>query len=279
MTISDAQTDTRPSVGLEHLTFAQESLEDFISAAATGGAETICLNTRDPLLLDDHAIRRETRAQLDALGLSVAMGDGFLLIPDEGLDGMRRQCDLAVEFGASLLNACAFEPDEARVRNPASVVDLLGGLCRIAREADLGVVLEFTPLSHVPSLAAATQLLQEMQEPNLRILVDTLHLARAGEGPADLAKVDTNLIGYCQICDGPRASGGARAYLDEAINERAIPGQGELPLEEVLALLPRDIVISAEVPLRSLREEGLTTAERARRIIEPSRDLLARAWA
>jgi sugar phosphate isomerase/epimerase len=266
-------------VGLEHLTFRGESLADFIAAAAAGGARTICLSTSHPQLLDDPGVRRDLRARLDALGISVAMGDGFLLVPDEGLDGLRRQLDVAVEFGAPLLNACAFEPDEARIRGPAYVADLLGRLCEIGRDADAGVLLEFTPLSHVPSLAAATHMLAELRQPNLKILVDMLHLARAGEGPAELERIDRNLIGYCQLCDGPRASAGFQAYLDEAVNERMIPGRGELPLAEILALLPRDIVISAEVPLRSLRQAGVTPAERAHRIVEASRDLLARAWA
>ncbi|WP_330252795.1 TIM barrel protein [Nocardia sp. NBC_00565] len=140
------------------------------------------------------------------------------------------------------------------------------------------MLLEFTPLSHVPSLAAAVDLVKRLDQPNLKILLDTLHLARAGEGPDDIRKIDQQLIGYCQLSDGPRESDSLSAYMDEAMYERAIPGQGELPLEEVLSLLSRDVTISAEVPLRSLAQAGIAPAERARWILDGSRRLLARAW-
>lgn len=267
---------TPTSVGLEHLSFREEPLSVFVGAAAAGGAETICLSVNHPGV-HDRRVLRETLSQLAAANLSVAMGDGFLLKPEEGLDGLRRQLDVLVELDAPLANTCAYEPDENRRRNPGYVEDLLGEFCQIARSAQADVLLEFTPLSHVPSLAAAVEMAEQLDQPNLRILVDTLHLARAGEGPDDIRKVDQQLIGYCQLSDGPRASESLAAYL-EALHERAIPGHGELPLEEVLSLLSRDVTISAEVPLRSLKQAGISPEERARRILDGSRRLLARAW-
>jgi sugar phosphate isomerase/epimerase len=267
----------RPSVGLEHLTLREEPLSVFVAAAAAGGAETVCLAVSHPGVHDRKTLR-ETLAQLDALNLSVAMGDGFLLNRATGLDDLRRKLDLLAQMGAPLANTCAFEPDPDLRRDPGFVGDLLGEFCGLARAAGVGVLLEFTPLSHVPSLGAAVQLLAQLEQPNLRILLDTLHLARAGEGPDDLRQIDQQLIGYCQLSDGPRGSASAAAYLDEALYERVIPGDGEFPLQEVLSLLPREIVISAEVPLRSLRRAGVSPQERSRRILDGSRRLVARAW-
>lgn len=268
----------RPSVGLEHLSIRQEPLSVFIDAAAAGGAATICLSVRHASLHDRSELR-ETLAHLERLNLPVAMGDGFLLEPEKGLGGLKRQLDVLAELGTPLANACAFEPDPDLRRNPDYVADLLGEFCQVARTAQVVVLLEFTPLSHVPSLAAAVELVKQLDQPNLKILVDTLHLARAGEGPDDIRQIDQELIGYCQLSDGPRVSESLSAYLDEAVNERAIPGQGEFPLEEVVSLLPRDITISAEVPLRSLKLAGVSPKERAQRILDGSRGLVARAWA
>jgi len=273
-----ADEQRSPSIGLEHLTLRAEPLPVFISAAAAGGAETICLSVEHPRL-HDWAGLRETRTQLDASNISVAMGDGFLLQPQVGLDRLERNLDLLAEIGAPLANTCAYEPDPDIERDPGYIEDLLGEFCRIARTAGIGVLLEFTPLSHVPSLASAADLVQRLGQPNLQILIDTLHLARAGEGPDDLRKVDQRLIGYCQLSDGPLVSESLSAYLDEALYDREIPGQGQLPLEEELSLLPRDITISAEVPLRRLAQAGISPEERARRILDGSRSLLARAWA
>ncbi|WP_159050206.1 sugar phosphate isomerase/epimerase family protein [Streptomyces sp. MMG1533] len=271
--------DERPgvSVGLEHLSLREEPLSVFVEAAAAGGAETVCLSVAHPGV-HDRRVLRETLSQLDALNLSVAMGDGFLLAPEEGLDGLRRKLDVLAELGAPLANTCAFEPDAGLRRGPGHIEDLLGEFCQVARTAQVDVLIEFTPLSHVPSLAAAVELVERLDQPNLRILVDTLHLARAGEGPDDVRNVDRRLFGYCQLSDGPRVSESLSAYLDEAVNERAIPGDGEFPLGEVLSFLPRGITVSAEVPLRGLKQAGISPKERARRILDGSRRLVARAW-
>lgn len=266
----------RPSVGLEHLSFREEPLPVFVAAAVAGGAETICMSVNHPGVLDRRVLR-EALSRLKASNISIAMGDGFIISPEAGLDALRRRLDVLAEFGAPFANACAFEPDANMRRDPGYVEDVLGEFCQVARTVQVGVLIEFTPLSHVPSLAAAAGLVKRLDQPNLRILVDTLHLARAGEGPDDIRRVDQQLIGYCQLSDGPRASESLSAYLDEANNERAIPGHGEFPLEEVLSLLPRDITISAEVPLRSLKQAGVPPEERARRILEGSRRVLARA--
>jgi sugar phosphate isomerase/epimerase len=268
----------RPSVGLEHLSLREEPLPVFAAAAAAGGADSICLSVNHPDVRD-RKVLRETLARLEAVNIPVAMGDGFILRAGGELDDLRRQLDVLSETRAPLANACAFEPDIEVARDPAVVADLLGEFCRIARAARVEVLLEFTPLSHVPSLAAAVGLLKQLDQPNLRILLDTLHLVRAGEGPADLREIDQQLIGYCQLSDGLLVSESLSAYLEEAINDRSIPGHGEFPLVEILSLIPREVTISAEVPLRRLERAGITPHERARRILEGSRQLVAEAWA
>lgn len=52
-------------------------------------------------------------------------------------------------------------------------------------------------------------------------------------------------------------------------------GEGEFPLREILAVLPPDIVIGLEVPMRSRAEAGEPTHERARRCVRAARGLLA----
>ncbi|MFJ8487287.1 sugar phosphate isomerase/epimerase family protein [Streptomyces sp. NPDC094038] len=216
-------------------------------------------------------------ARLDALGIPVAMGDGFLLGPGTGPDDLRRQLDILADMRAPLANTCACDPDMDAPRDPGAITDLPGEFCRMARTAQVDALLEFTPLSHVPSLAAAVTLLGQLDQPNLRILLDTLHLVRAGEGPADLRGIDRRLIGYRQLRNGLRASEGLSACLDEADNDRAVPGEGEFPLAEILSLVPEEVTVSAEVPSRRLERAGVAPEERARPILESSRELVARA--
>lgn len=276
--LSPAAEPGGPPIGLEHLSLRQEPLSSFVAAAAAGGAASVCLSVNHPDVLDRKTLRAAL-SQLDDGNLTVALADGFLLQPEAGLDNLRRQLDVLAEIGAPLANTCAFEPDADLRRGPAYVGDLLAEFCQAARSVGVGVLIEFTPLSHVPSLSAAVELVQQLEQPNLRILVDTLHLARAGEGPDDLRRIDRQLIGYCQLSDGPQKSASLAAYLDEAVHERAVPGDGELPLREVVSLLPLDTVISAEVPLRRLQQAGVSPEDRARRILQASGRLVARARA
>jgi len=61
------------------------------------------------------------------------------------------------------------------------------------------------------------------------------------------------------------------------LHERMIPGTGELPLVEMLRAVPATVVISAEVPLRSLRDAGVSDLERARRVVAGVNRILAAA--
>jgi hypothetical protein len=59
--------------------------------------------------------------------------------------------------------------------------------------------------------------------------------------------------------------------------ERMVPGTGGLPLPEVLAALPGDVVIGLEVPLRSQAQAGVGPHRRLGRCVDAARELLARS--
>ncbi|MGO9181457.1 MAG: hypothetical protein ACLQAX_00200, partial [Mycobacterium sp.] len=50
-----------------------------------------------------------------------------------------------------------------------------------------------------------------------------------------------------------------------------VPGEGELPLLEILSALPRDVVIEIEVPRRSLALAGVSPIDRLRPCVEAAR--------
>ena len=66
-----------------------------------------------------------------------------------------------------------------------------------------------------------------------------------------------------------------QAYFHEAMHERQIPGDGELPLNDLLDALPSDVVVALEVPMRSRAEAGASPLERARLAAEGARRLMA----
>jgi hypothetical protein len=81
------------------------------------------------------------------------------------------------------------------------------------------------------------------------VLVDALHLSRSGGSPADLEILDPAWLSYCQICDARAARPTEVAELrNEARTGRLYPGQGTLPLTDLLDALPEGIPLGVEAP-------------------------------
>jgi hypothetical protein len=59
--------------------------------------------------------------------------------------------------------------------------------------------------------------------------------------------------------------------------ERMVPGEGELPLVDMLAALPDDRVVGLEIPMRSRAEAGVSAYDRLLPAVQSARALLARA--
>ncbi|WP_218171529.1 sugar phosphate isomerase/epimerase family protein [Streptomyces mirabilis] len=106
-------------------------------------------------------------------------------------------------------------------------------------------------------------------------LVDTMHVVRSGSEPDDLARLDPGVIGYIQLSDAPLVPAIPK-YMEEAMFERMVPGTGELPLLDVLEVLPRDLVIGLEIPLRAEAMAGVGPHERVGRCVDAACGLLAR---
>jgi hypothetical protein len=64
-------------------------------------------------------------------------------------------------------------------------------------------------------------------------------------------------------------------YMEEAMFERMVPGEGELPLADLLSVLPSDVVLEIEVPRRSLALSGVSPLARMRPCVDAARRLLA----
>ncbi|MFI1919602.1 sugar phosphate isomerase/epimerase family protein [Nocardia sp. NPDC020380] len=152
--------------------------------------------------------------------------------------------------------------------------DQLAALAELVAQRGLETLVEPVPGLTIGDLPTALAAVKHVARQDFRLLIDTMHLVRSGSGPTDLAALDPHLIGYAQISDttlAPRTDN----YAEEAMYERMIPGQGELPLSGILAELPSDIVIGLEIPQRSLALDGVQPAERLRPSIEATRALLA----
>jgi len=266
-------------LGLDYLTLAGAAPDAFVRLAAEAGCGHVALppalsdipGARGPswsLIADAH-LRSATREALADTGISLALIDGYVLYPDSTADDHRRVLDLAADLGTRRVNTVSF------VDWPRTL-DETAWMVALAAEYGMTVVVEPCAMLTAASLAQALDLIAHVGLPNFKLLIDTMHVARTGEA-GDLGALDPGMIDYVQISDAPLAMPSLEAYMEEALHERMIPGTGELPLVEMLRAVPETVVISAEVPLRSLRDAGVSDLERARRVVAGVNRILAAA--
>jgi sugar phosphate isomerase/epimerase len=119
-------------------------------------------------------------------------------------------------------------------------------------------------MSRAISLAHAASIVAKAKRSNASVLIDALHFSRSGGLPAH--GLDPALLRYAQICDAcPDMPGptDTPALIREAHTGRLLPGEGVLPLAELVAALPAGVRLAIEAPCRAIAD--LPTLERARR--------------
>jgi sugar phosphate isomerase/epimerase len=168
--------------------------------------------------------------------------------------------EVSARLGAKNVLVMSAEPDEART------LERFGDLCDRAARYGLQVCLEFAIYTGVRTLAHAAQMVARSKRPNASVLVDALHFSRSGGLPAHIRDVDPALFRYAQICDASADMPGPTdtpALIREARTGRLLPGEGVLPLGELVAALPAGVPLAIEAPCRATAE--LPAVERAKR--------------
>jgi sugar phosphate isomerase/epimerase len=141
----------------------------------------------------------------------------------------------------------------------------------MAAERGLETVTE-VGVGPIATLDCALEVIRHSGRADFKLLIDTMHFFRFGGSIESLGKVDPDMIGYVQLCDVPLRSA-FPTYMEEALHERLFPGQGELPLAEFSRLIPSPVVVSVEVPRRSLARAGAGPRERVAPCVEAARAL------
>jgi sugar phosphate isomerase/epimerase len=259
-----------------HLTLTELAPAELAAVAAELKCEHICLFVKVPGAQPQSLPRVEGVAQaralkrhLDQAGITVWNVDTFVILPDMNVSAYRETLDIAAALGARTINAINLNAELT------SAAAALRDFAELAAPMGLTVVLEWYRFSATNTLAAAVELVQRVDLPNVKLNVDILHLMRNGDEPSALGRVDPAMIGYAQICDGA-LSVPVDAQMEEAIHNRNFPGEGEFPLVNFTKGLPAHVVLSIEAPVNRLRQ-SLDPRERARRAVAGARRILAAA--
>lgn len=211
--------------------------------------------------------QRALIAALRETGVSVSLIEGFAVLPGSDVEAHVALLDLAASLGARAICAVSLDKDMERTH---------AQFARLAELADARAMIATTEVGAgtVRDLGRAQDAVRAVGHPGFRLLVDTMHFFRKGASLADFAALDPAVIGHVQLCDVP-VPAQMDSYLEEALFERRAPGDGDLPLRELLRLVPEGVPMGLEVPIRSQAESGVSHCERLGRCVAQARALMA----
>ena len=181
--------------------------------------------------------------------------------------------DLADRFGCVYLQAIG-----RGVGGPEHAAPGFGALCDRAADHGIDVALEFVPgMTDIQSAADARELVERVDRPNAGYCVDSWHLTRSTNDPADILTLPGERIFCIQLNDGPVAPDEPDYYTD-TISNRVAPGSGEFDLVQIvrnLDAIGASCPISLEVCSRTLWTAPMDEA--ARVVHDGMRSVLATA--
>ena len=265
-------------LSLAHLTVLDTTPPELVAVAAATGFRSIGIRlTATPSvgvppydMLREGPMLRETLARMADSGVTVLDTEFLRFEPEEPVGVPDGFLETSARLGARNVLVMSAEPEEART------LERFGELCDRAAPYGLHVCLEFAIYTGVRTLAHAAEMVRRSRRPNASVLIDALHFSRSGGLPAHVARVEPALLRYAQICDaGPDmpAPTDTPSLICEARTGRLLPGEGVLPLKELVAALPADLPLAIEAPCRATA--ALPAVERAKRAHQALSTLLA----
>ena len=235
------------------------SLEERAEATRAAGYELLTVGGLEALAWTDAAASRRALTDrgirvhsLDAVvswtGIAATTGDGERLL------------DAAAGLGAPAVTVVSGDPPGT---GRGALLPGFARFCAAAADRGLLVDLEFVPMSAVPDVAAATELLDDLGRPDVGLVFDTWHFCR---GVPDLAAAvrAAPRIRQVQISDAAREVRGG--LFRDTMQHRRLPGAGDLPLEPVLRVLHEHGAlrgVGPEVLSTELHARGPAAAARA----------------
>lgn len=203
---------------------------------------------------------KDTKAAIARHNLKV-LDVEVIWIPEGGKldDHHKLIVDAGLELGAPNALVVSSEPDKDRT------AEAIHQLCEWAAPGNMRMALEFLMITAVRNIDDALDIIGRTDHPAAALLIDTLHFQRAGHVPNILENVDPHLLPYAQICDGNKdCRPDFDHYLEDAIDLRRVPGEGQLPIRAVIDALPTDIPFSLEVRSKAYRDRYPNPVERAK---------------
>lgn len=260
---------------LAYLTTKELSPDEAVRVAAETGYDMVGFRllpagTEAPFpILTDPKVQQRTIAALRETGIQLA--DIEIVRVNDTFDLARFDQFLTVgaELGAKHVLVAGDDLDRNRL------IENYGRFCRRAAEFGMTADLEPMPWTAVKHIRDAIEVTEAVNCSNAAILVDALHYDRSESSLEDLRAIKPERINYIQVCDAPQIENPTLEQLiHNARGERFLPGDGEIDIASMLRALPRDKVISIEIP-RTAEEATISAKDRASQALIRTKELVA----
>lgn len=266
-----------PILGLSPLGFLDVPPPQLIAFAAQAGFGAVGLRTAPAMpggtayaLDDDPALMAATREAAARWSIRVRTIEMISLSRETTAAALRPVLEAGARVGATRVLCTGNDPDMAVVS------DAFATLCATAAEFGMGADLEFMRFRSVQTLGQACAVVERAGASNAAIVLDCLHLIRSGGTVDDVAALPAGRIGNLQLCDAPALSPPAEGLATEARENRLPPGEGDLPLRDLIRAAGAVDAVDAEVPLGAAYA-GLDTLARVRLIHDATTRILSAA--
>ena len=213
-------------------------------------------------VVGDRQLEREVRKALADSDLQVYDILTCYVQPDIDLEAMKKAHEYGASLGAKYALVIGDDPEWDRM------VDNFGRLCDNAREFGLVCALE-APVNRraLTSLQLNLKLIADSGRENAAISIDPVQFHRAGDHVGALKAVDARLLPYTQICDAQSLT---------PMEPYCMPGDGIVPLRELLDVLPQGLPLSLEY---HHRDERYTELAWATHVLDGTRRFLNQYYA
>lgn len=267
-------------LSLDHLTILDAAPAQLIEAAAAGGFDAVGLRIVAPQPSDTIApvigqreVLRELKARMASTGVKIGLIEAIWLAPETGIAKLESALATGADLGAEFVLVVGNDPDEGRT------IANLSRVAEVANTYGLQIAFEFMSYICVRNFDQAVGVVQAARQPNVRLLIDALHLSRSGQHPRTLGKLDSAVVSYVHLCDADADVPPIEKLREEGRYGRYgryYPGEGGLWLDDFLDAMPSGVPIGIEAPCRAYAQ--LPPVERGRLAGKATRGFLERYY-
>jgi sugar phosphate isomerase/epimerase len=188
---------------------------------------------------------------------------------DRDVSSYEPAIEVAAELGATDVISSIWSP------NKGYYIEQFAKLCDIAAQYKLYVNLEFVTWANVYDLKNAKEVVNTVNKSNAAFLIDTLHFYRSNVELSELDEIPESYLRIVHICDGPKEKPlNKEKLIYTGRDARLYVGEGAIDISAIIKRLPKDIILSIELP-HNQRVQDYGYTEHARRCLEIAKKYFA----